>query len=51
MEYPPAAFMGLFYLGLRRPFLSIYRVGPLPSFYLEAGSLLGATIFSIGFGI
>lgn len=26
------------------PFLSIYRVGPLPSFYLEAGSLLGATI-------
>ena len=26
------------------PFLSIYRVGPLPSFYLEARSLLGATI-------
>lgn len=26
------------------PFLSIYRVGPLSSFYLEAGSLLGATI-------
>ena len=26
------------------PFLSLYRVGPLSSFYLEAGSLLGAVI-------
>ncbi|UOO82508.1 Wzy polymerase domain-containing protein [Uruburuella testudinis] len=26
------------------PFLSLYRVGPLSSFYLEAGSLLGAVL-------
>ena len=26
------------------PFLSLYRVGPLSSFYLEAGSLLGAVV-------
>ncbi|PSJ80917.1 PglL family O-oligosaccharyltransferase [Neisseria iguanae] len=27
------------------PFVSLYRVGPLSSFYLEAGSLLGAVVF------
>lgn len=27
------------------PFISLYRVGPLSSFYLEAASLLGAVVF------
>lgn len=36
--------LGLFLVAVL-PFLSIWRVGPLPSFFLEIGSLLGALAF------
>ena len=35
--------LGLFLIAVAVPF-SIMRVGPLPSFFLEAGSLLGGLI-------
>ena len=35
--------LGLFVIVVAAPF-SIMRVGPLPSFFLEAGSLLGCVI-------
>ena len=53
---PPSSVFGLalgLFLIAVVPFLSIWRVGPLPSFFLESGSLLFALCFvaiSIGAG-